>query len=205
MVCRVFPEILLFSISTVMISHVVTIDLVTYTYIVPYDQHLPWVFQGEEISIGLRGFTYGYDYYTPEHSVCFHYYASQDKTGKRNKVNLFWEHSHVFTQKGNVVEKKGMKRLNGILNMNPSNIKENEWLHDDETFYGLGKVRSTRKFFDTFGIDTEKQVIQQHLCKFVGRNMQKKWKPHLRKDMMGINYDEIDYKFKDPDKFGRTW
>jgi hypothetical protein len=24
---------------------------------VPYDQHLPWIFQGEEISMGLRGFS----------------------------------------------------------------------------------------------------------------------------------------------------
>ncbi len=24
---------------------------------VPYDQHLPWIFQGEEISLGLRGFS----------------------------------------------------------------------------------------------------------------------------------------------------
>ena len=24
---------------------------------IPYDQHLPWIFQGEEISIGLRGFS----------------------------------------------------------------------------------------------------------------------------------------------------
>jgi hypothetical protein len=24
---------------------------------VPYDQHLPWIFQGEKISIGLRGFS----------------------------------------------------------------------------------------------------------------------------------------------------
>ena len=30
---------------------------------VPYDQYLPMVFQGEEISIGLRAFTYGYDFY----------------------------------------------------------------------------------------------------------------------------------------------
>lgn len=31
---------------------------------VPYDQYSPMVFQGEEIFQGLRGFTYGYDYYT---------------------------------------------------------------------------------------------------------------------------------------------
>jgi [Skp1-protein]-hydroxyproline N-acetylglucosaminyltransferase len=42
---------------------------------VPYDQYLPMVFQGEEASIGIRGFTYGYDYYAPEGSICFHMYA----------------------------------------------------------------------------------------------------------------------------------
>merc|ERR1712062_935996 len=42
---------------------------------VPYDQHLPMVFQGEEIGMGIRGFTHGYDYYAPERSVCFHTYA----------------------------------------------------------------------------------------------------------------------------------
>lgn len=30
---------------------------------VPYDQYLPMVFQGEEVSIGLRAFTHGYDFY----------------------------------------------------------------------------------------------------------------------------------------------
>jgi len=30
---------------------------------VPYDQYLPMVFQGEEISIGMRAFTHGYDFY----------------------------------------------------------------------------------------------------------------------------------------------
>ena len=42
---------------------------------VPYDQHLPWIFQGEEISMGLRGFSYGYDFYAAEKSVCYHYYG----------------------------------------------------------------------------------------------------------------------------------
>ena len=28
--------------------------------------------------------------------------------------------------------------------------------------------------------------------------MQMAFKTHLRKDQMGINYDEIDFKFKDP-------
>ena len=167
---------------------------------IPYDQHLPWVFQGEEISIGLRGFTYGYDYYAPQHSVSFHYYAARDKTGKRNKTPLFWEHSETFKKDGNVVEKKGMMRLNGILNMNPPNIKDDQWLHTDEKQYGLGEVRTTQKFFDTFGIDTVHQTTEDHLCKFVGKKMQRMWKPHIRSDTMGVNYDQITFRFTDPDK-----
>lgn len=99
---------------------------------------------------------------------------------------------------------KAMMRLNGIVNMNPD-IDPLNWLHDEEEFYGLGKVRTTQKFFETFGIDTVKQKIQQHLCQFVGKNMHKIWKQHLRKDGMGINYDAIEYKSKDPVEFGQTW
>jgi len=34
---------------------------------VPYDALQPMVFQGEEIAIGVRGFTYGYDFYAPRY------------------------------------------------------------------------------------------------------------------------------------------
>jgi hypothetical protein len=42
---------------------------------VPYDQYLPMIFQGEEISMTLRGYSYGYDYYAPERGVCYHMYV----------------------------------------------------------------------------------------------------------------------------------
>ena len=42
---------------------------------VPYDCCLPFVFQGEEVSMGLRAWTHGYDFYAPYHSVVFHEYA----------------------------------------------------------------------------------------------------------------------------------
>lgn len=32
---------------------------------VPYDPYLPMLFQGEEISMGVRAFTHGYDFYSP--------------------------------------------------------------------------------------------------------------------------------------------
>jgi len=161
---------------------------------VPYDQYLPQIFQGEEISIGLRGWTYGYDYYTPEKSVCFHMYAVGKNKSKRKKVKLFWEHAKLYRGVGSYA----MLRLLGIISMSNPGITPDQWFHEEEEKYGIGNVRTLENFFTTFGIHHEKQQVEQHLCRFVGRKMQKAFIPHLRKDKMGINYDAIDYKFVDP-------
>ena len=63
---------------------------------VPYDWLQPMIFQGEEMSIGIRGFTVGYDMYSPERSVCFHHYAVGNNAKKRNKVPHFWEHARSY-------------------------------------------------------------------------------------------------------------
>lgn len=152
------------------------------------------VFQGEEISIGLRGFTYGYDYYAAERSVCFHMYAIGVNAEKRSKVKLFWENSNRYPGAAG----RAMKRLNGIIGM--PNTPDEVYDHTEEFKYGLGKVRTTEKFFKTFGIHTETKTVEQHLCTFVGKPMQKVFIPHLRPDGMGIDYSKIDYAFVDPIK-----
>ena len=161
---------------------------------VPYDQYLPMVFQGEEISIGLRAFTYGYDFYAAERSVCFHMYADENNPNdKRNKIPLFWENSNTY----NGVGMRAMKRLNNIIGM--AKHPSTDYQHDNEEKYGLGKARKTQRFFDVFGIHTDTQTVEGHLCRFVGRPMMKVFLPALRSNRMGIDYDKIDYRFKDPD------
>ena len=159
---------------------------------VPYDQHLPMVFQGEEISIGLRGFTYGYDYYAAERSVCFHMYAIKENEERRKKIPLFWENSNIYEGVG----KAAMKRLNSIIGM--ADFPTSEWEQQDITKYGLGKVRRTEKFFDVFGIHVQNQTVEHHLCTFVGKPMMRVFLPALREDHMGLDYNKIDYKFVDP-------
>lgn len=159
---------------------------------VPYDQYLPMVFQGEEISIGLRGFTYGYDYYAAERSVCFHMYAIKENTERRKKVPLFWEHSNLYRGVGETA----MKRLNTIIQM--GNFPESEWSNEEIHKYGLGNVRNVEKFFKTFGIHVDKQTVEQHLCSFVGKPMMRVFLPALREDHMGLDYDQIHYEFVDP-------
>ena len=91
-----------------------------------------------------------------------------------------------------------MYRLLGIVHMNPE-IDPKEWDHTEEEKYGLGGVRTPELFYETFGIDVVHKRAEHHLCKFVETGkMHKKFTKALRKDGMGIDYDKIDYKFKDP-------
>lgn len=195
---------------------------------VPYDQYLPMIFQGEEINIGIRGFTYGYDYYAPERSVIFHYYSHG---GKDKKVKTFWENSKAY----NGLEQASMARLLGITELLPTqqdldeNVestlekdekdgKENEknkaqispreeiqWNTVEYNNYGIGRVRTVKKFLQTFGIDISTSKVEKHLCRFVGRPMNNLFLQHLRKDGMGIDYDQISFQFKDPVVHGQSW
>lgn len=155
---------------------------------VPYDFYQPMIFQGEEMSIGIRGFTIGYDYYAPMRSVCFHHYASMNKD--RVNVPHFWENSQEYAGVG----KKAMARLLGIVHMNPE-TDSSKWSHEEENFYGLGTVRTPEKFYETFGIDVRKKKTVKFLCRFVeGGKMHHLFMPNLRSDGMGIDYSKITYK-----------
>ncbi|KAL7554925.1 hypothetical protein ACHAWF_018490 [Thalassiosira exigua] len=160
---------------------------------VPYDLYQPMIFQGEEMSIGLRGFTIGYDFFAPEKSVCFHTYAKGRNDVARNKVPHFWEHSEQY--KGTGID--AMKRLLGIVNMNPE-VDRSEWNHAEEARYGIGGVRKTSKFYELYGIDVKKKTTERHLCRFVRNQMHDMFMKHLREDGMGIDYSKIDFKWKDP-------
>ena len=162
---------------------------------VPYDWMQPMIFQGEEMSIGIRGYTVGYDYYAPERSVCFHHYAVGKNAKVRNKVHHFWENTNQYAGTG----KKAMARLLGMVHMNPE-IDAAAWDHDEEDVYGVGGVRTPETFYRTFGIDVHKKTVEGHLCAFVDEQgkMHHQFQKLLRKDGMGIDYSMIHYQFKDP-------
>lgn len=176
------------------------------------------IFQGEEMSIGIRGYTIGeyfglifrkdsssemltnctgYDYYAPERSVCFHHYAVGKNAELRNKVPHFWDNDRTYRGTG----KAAMARLLGIVHMTPE-VDPTSWDHTDENVYGIGGVRTPEKFYQTFGIDVKKKTTEDKLCKFVDGEygpMQTKFKPFLRKDGMGIDYSEIKFRWRDPE------
>jgi hypothetical protein len=113
----------------------------------------------------------------------------------RNKVHHFWENDNKYAGTG----RKAMKRLLGMVHMNPEDPAES-WDHSGEDIYGVGGVRTPEKFYETFGINVVEKTVEPHLCRFVdvaGR-MHKKFTPFLRTDGMGIDYSIIRFKFKDP-------
>ena len=106
---------------------------------------------------------------------------------------MFWENTARYRGVGEL----GMIRLNSIIHMLPSHMKDKEWIKDDALKFGLGKARDVQLFFDTFGIHVESQTIEKNLCKFVGRPMQKRFIPFLRSNGMGLDYDKINFRWKE--------
>ena len=84
-------------------------------------------------------------------------------------------------------------------------IVEIEWNSIDAEKYNVGKVRTVKKFLDTFGIDLASKTTQDNMCDFVSKDMTTIFKKQMRKDRMGVDYSKTDFRFQDPEKYGRTW
>ena len=106
---------------------------------------------------------------------------------------MFWENTRIYIGAGQAA----MKRLNSIIGMNRVTYPAAEWPQQDVQKYGLGKIRTTDTFFQTFGIHIQEQRIEQHLCRFVGKPMMNQFLPALRSNGMGLDYGRIHFKYVD--------
>jgi len=150
---------------------------------VPYDCCLPFLFQGEEVSIGIRGFTFGYDFYAPHTSVIFHEYAVNSK--RRKGVHAFWENP------GGKGGRDAMRRMVAITKMAPD-IDPSSYDHEHEELYGLGTERPVELFYKVFGMDVRKKTLPGEMCKFVKSGlMHNTFSPSLRPDGKGIDYSQL--------------
>jgi hypothetical protein len=91
-----------------------------------------FISQGEEIAIGIRGFTHGYDFYAPRDSVVFHEYA--ERSSRRKKIPMFWEHSEKHKGEG----QRSLRRATAVIGMAPD-IDPSTYDHSETDRYGLGK------------------------------------------------------------------
>jgi hypothetical protein len=159
---------------------------------VPYDCCLPMLFQGEEISIGIRAWTFGYDLYAPHTSVIFHEYAVN--SARRRGVHSFWEN------RGASNPTAALRRMVAIVKMAPD-IDPSTYDHKDEELYGLGTARPVEEFYRLFGMDVRKKTVVPEMCKWVkSGKMHKTFVPALRENGKGIDYSG----FKDYDVYAEV-
>jgi glycosyltransferase involved in cell wall biosynthesis len=108
-------------------------------------QHNPeYYFHGEEISIGVRAYTWGYDLFHPHKTLIWHEYTRKGRTKQWDDDKKWGEknnHSHLTNRK--------LFGMDG----------EKQEGHDGK--YGFGNVRTLRQYEEYAGILFSKRAIQQ--------------------------------------------
>jgi len=157
---------------------------------VPYDPHLPHIFDGEEFSRGLRFFTHGYDVYTPHRVYVLHNYHDSQK----DPVHMAWgsarHHAGAVndTVTGSVrpydavpamlvysTEKDGLtknertsksqQRIKQLLQMaDRTDQSEGAAREVQQTKYGLGDRRSLDQAIAFSGVDLKSRKMLANRC-----------------------------------------
>ena len=117
---------------------------------VPYDPYCPFVFVGEEMSMSIRYFTHGWDFFTPTKNYIFH-------LTKRTYRPTFWEQVYrkkcvvddQTRQRRKAEEAEGVRRLQHLItgyDLGP---------------FGVGNVRTIAQWEDFTGVDIRNQKGSQ--------------------------------------------
>jgi hypothetical protein len=130
---------------------------------VPYDPLLPMVFQGEEISMGVRAWTHGYDFYAPSASSVFHEYEvfSWRRQQRKAATPTFFDKPY----RNATQELRAMNRLTALIQLNTT-LLPGAYDGRAAARYGLGHVRPAALFYSTFQLDRA-LLRQWPLCPFV--------------------------------------
>jgi hypothetical protein len=111
-------------------------------------QHDPrYYFHGEEISIGVRAYTHGYDLFHSHTLVCYHEFSRDYRPDKH------WDTYSKFTKHN----KETYKLMRGLLGI------DGESLSEEETYgtYGLGKVRTIADWEQYAGVRFSDRSVKQ--------------------------------------------
>ena len=117
---------------------------------VPYDPYCPFVFVGEEMSMSIRYFTHGWDFFAPTKNFIFH-------LTKRTYRPTFWE--QVYKKKCVVDEKTRQERKA----MEAAGVDRLQHLITgyDLGPFGVGNVRTIKDWEEYTGVDIRGQKGSQ--------------------------------------------
>lgn len=136
-------------------------------YDVPYDRHLPWLFEGEELLLAARLWTSGWNFFSPLTNIISHQY------GYRN-------HSIREEVKGSTSDANTMSRVRYLLgqflpegeNWKKASFPTNN--SEEITELGLGSDRTLEEYLQFAQIDWIKRE-NIYICFSKYDSVQKKW------------------------------
>lgn len=131
---------------------------------VPFDPHLDFVFDGEEIAYSARMWTSGWNIYSPSENILYHYYY-------RVKAKRFWG---LLPSNWQQRRDAAQRRIQSILEIYKFNTTEplidpnthEEAVTIERDKYGLGKARSIDDWYKWIGFDRVKwKTNEDKFCK----------------------------------------
>lgn len=124
---------------------------------VPYDPHLEHLFFGEEMSMVLRLWTHGWDFFAPHKTVVFHCW---DKTSGKKHGGNSWRPMAARES----VRQRSVRRVLALITGRRKSLEGvgqpgKDYLAELDQF-GLGDSRSVRQYQDYSGVNFNRRVVQ---------------------------------------------
>ncbi|KPA74898.1 putative mitochondrial hypothetical protein [Leptomonas pyrrhocoris] len=128
---------------------------------VPFDPHLPYVFDGEEVLYSARLWTHGYNIYSPPRGLCFHIYG-------RPKAPKVWDVTALWYAVQDRVRPRIQFFLQSHLKGRPGLIvpadTTNAYAVVDASRYGMGRQRTVAQWYDYAGVDPVAHTLDGRWC-----------------------------------------
>ena len=117
----------------------------------PLDPHTPNLFSGEEFYVAARFWTHGYDFYTPQKDIIYHFYS-------RDEEPKFWEEVPNYKEQRERSENRIRKQF-GI------SYDSNKIYDENLDKYEMGNKRTFKQYLDFSKVDLENEKETQDNCK----------------------------------------
>ncbi|KAG5487928.1 hypothetical protein LSCM1_08243 [Leishmania martiniquensis] len=128
---------------------------------VPFDPHLSYIFDGEEVLYSVRLWTHGYNIYSPARGFCFHIYG-RPSAPKVWSASAVWYSMQVHVRKRVqfYLQSRRLGKEDLLVPANSTNLH----VVVDSSRYGMGKQRTVAQWYDYAGVDPIKYEVDGRWC-----------------------------------------
>jgi UDP-GlcNAc:polypeptide alpha-N-acetylglucosaminyltransferase len=124
---------------------------------VPFDPHLPFLFDGEEFLYTVRMWTHGWDIYAPSENIMYHFYYRAKSAKVWSEPNNNWYHW----------QRRSVERVQYMLGSTHANTTNrivplnttNDYILVELDRYGLGTERSIEDYYKFSGVDPVHRTV----------------------------------------------